>query len=92
MQGGDNDRSNVGYDDTLGEAATPEALAIAAEEYQRLLDLLDDDRLNEIAQCKLEGYRNRGNWSAVGTRLSQHRAEAAAAEIRRLMDVTGLPS
>jgi DNA-directed RNA polymerase specialized sigma24 family protein len=42
----------------LGDAATPEVLAIATEEYQRLMGLLDDDRLREIAQCKLEGYRN----------------------------------
>jgi DNA-directed RNA polymerase specialized sigma24 family protein len=38
---------------------------MAAEEYQRLMALLDDDRLREIAQCKLEGYRNK----EIGERL-----------------------
>jgi DNA-directed RNA polymerase specialized sigma24 family protein len=28
------------------------------EEYQRLMRVLDDDRLRSIAQCKLEGLRN----------------------------------
>jgi DNA-directed RNA polymerase specialized sigma24 family protein len=35
-----------------------EVLAIAAEEYQRLMRVLDDDRLRTIARCKLEGHRN----------------------------------
>lgn len=65
MQGDDNDRSPVGFDDILGDAATPEVLAIATEEYQRLMDILDDDRLREIAKCKLEGYRN----EEIGQRL-----------------------
>jgi DNA-directed RNA polymerase specialized sigma24 family protein len=33
-------------------------LAITAEEYRRLMVLLNDDRLRQIAQCKLEGYTN----------------------------------
>src|SRR5687767_12953323 len=39
------DRSSVGFDQFRGEAATPEVLAIAAEEFQRLMGLLNDDRL-----------------------------------------------
>jgi DNA-directed RNA polymerase specialized sigma24 family protein len=48
----------AGFDEILGDAATPQVLAIALEEYQRLMRVLDDDRLRTIAQCKLEGHRN----------------------------------
>ena len=65
MHGNDDDRSSVGFDQFGGEAATPEVLAIAAEEFQRLMALLDDDRLRQIAQCKLEGYTN----EEIGQRL-----------------------
>jgi DNA-directed RNA polymerase specialized sigma24 family protein len=61
----DDDRSSVGFDQFGGDAATPEVLAIAAEEFQRLMLLLDDDRLRQIAQCKLEGYTN----EEIGQRL-----------------------
>jgi DNA-directed RNA polymerase specialized sigma24 family protein len=65
MHGNDDDRSSVGFDQFGGEAPTPEVLAIAAEEFQRLMLLLDDDRLRQIAQCKLEGYTN----EEIGQRL-----------------------
>ena len=58
VHGNDVDRSSVGFDQFGGDAATPEVLAIASEEFQRLMLLLDDDRLRQIAQCKLEGYTN----------------------------------
>jgi DNA-directed RNA polymerase specialized sigma24 family protein len=54
----DGDGSGAGFDNILGDAATPEVLAIAVEEYQRLMRGLDDDRLRTIAQCKLEGHQN----------------------------------
>ena len=65
LHGNDDDRSSVGFDQFGGDAATPEVLAIAAEEFQRLMLLLDDDRLRQIAQCKLEGYTN----EEIGQRL-----------------------
>jgi DNA-directed RNA polymerase specialized sigma24 family protein len=65
VHGNDDDRSSVGFDQFGGEAATPEVLAIAAEEFQRLMVLLDDDRLRQIAECKLEGYTN----EEIGQRL-----------------------
>ena len=37
VHGNDDDRSSVGFDQFGGEAATPEVLAIAAEEFQRLM-------------------------------------------------------
>jgi hypothetical protein len=54
----DGDGWGAGFDEILGDAATPEVLAIAVEEYQRLMRVLDDDRLRTIAQCKLEGHQN----------------------------------
>jgi len=58
LKASDGDGWGVGFDEILGDAATPEVLAIAAEEYQRLMRVLDDDRLRTIAQCKLEGHQN----------------------------------
>jgi DNA-directed RNA polymerase specialized sigma24 family protein len=61
LKAGDGDgwgEGGAGFDEILGDAATPEVLAIAVEEYQRLMRVLDDDRLRTIAQCKLEGHRN----------------------------------
>jgi DNA-directed RNA polymerase specialized sigma24 family protein len=52
------DGCGMGFDQLSGDAPPPEVLAVAAEEYQRLMGILDDDRLRQIAQCKLEGYRN----------------------------------
>ena len=65
IHGNDDDRSSVGFDQFGGDAPTPEVLAIAAEEFQRLMALLDDDRLRQIAQCKLEGCTN----EEIGHRL-----------------------
>ena len=52
------DSWGAGFDEILGDAATPEVLAIAVEEYQRLMRALDDDRLRTIAERKLEGHQN----------------------------------
>jgi RNA polymerase sigma factor (sigma-70 family) len=48
----------AGFDRLSGDCPTPEILAIALEEYQRLMSLLDDDRQREIAQYRLDGYKN----------------------------------
>ena len=42
----------------VGEEPTPEFAAQVAEEYQRLLDLLDDDTLRHVAIWKMEGLTN----------------------------------
>jgi DNA-directed RNA polymerase specialized sigma24 family protein len=39
-----------------GDEPTPELAAQLAEEYQRLLEQLDDPTLQFVATCKLEGY------------------------------------
>ena len=58
LKASDGDGWGAGFDEILGDAATPEVLAIAVEEYTRLMGVLDDDRLRSIAQCKIEGLRN----------------------------------
>ena len=65
LNGNNGGPSGDAFDQFLGDAATPEVLAIAAEEYRRLMSLLDDDRLRQVAQCKLEGYTN----EEIGGRL-----------------------
>jgi DNA-directed RNA polymerase specialized sigma24 family protein len=50
--------AGAGFDQLCSEAATPEVLAMATEEYERLMRLLRDDRLRQIALGKLEGYTN----------------------------------
>jgi DNA-directed RNA polymerase specialized sigma24 family protein len=42
----------------VGEEPTPEFAAQVAEEYQRLLDLLGDDTLRQVAVWKMEGLTN----------------------------------
>jgi DNA-directed RNA polymerase specialized sigma24 family protein len=45
-----------GLDFIAGSEPTPEFAAIVAEEYQRLLDALDDDGLRQVAISRMEGY------------------------------------
>src|SRR5262245_47591737 len=42
----------------VGEEPTPEFAALVAEEYQRLLDLLGDDTLRQVAVWKMEAFTN----------------------------------
>jgi DNA-directed RNA polymerase specialized sigma24 family protein len=42
----------------MGEEPTPEFAAQVAEEYQRLLDLLGEDSLRQVAILKMEGCTN----------------------------------
>ncbi len=50
------DRNQLGLDFLAGPEPTPEFAAMVAEEYQRLLDVLDDDGLREVAVSRMEGY------------------------------------
>lgn len=47
-----------GINRVAGPEPTPEFAAVVAEGFQRLLDLLGDDQLRELALLKLEGYTN----------------------------------
>lgn len=46
----------LGLDALAGPEPSPEFAAMVAEEYQRLLDALDDDALREVAVSRMEGY------------------------------------
>lgn len=53
----------AGWDETaieqvVGEEPTPEFAAQVAEQYQRLLDLLGDESLRQVAVWKMEGLTN----------------------------------
>ena len=47
-----------GFDQLIGEDPTPDFLAMLADEYQRLMDLLPKDTLRLVALRKMEGYKN----------------------------------
>ena len=48
-----------GIEQVIGSEPTPEFAATVAEEYQRLMECLEDESLRTIAQSKLEGYTNK---------------------------------
>jgi DNA-directed RNA polymerase specialized sigma24 family protein len=47
-----------GIEDVIGREPTPDFAAQVAEEYERLLDMLGDDGLRQIAVWKMEGHTN----------------------------------
>jgi len=51
--------SAAGIERVLGREPTPQFAAEVAEECERLLDFLNDDRLREIAILKMEGYTDK---------------------------------
>lgn len=53
---GANDEASQGT--LIGAEPTPELAAQAADEYRRLLDLLGDESLRQVAIRKMEGYGN----------------------------------
>jgi RNA polymerase sigma factor (sigma-70 family) len=54
----DSDWSEAEIQQVVGDEPTPEFAAQVAEEYQRLLDLLDDETLQQVAVLKMEGHTN----------------------------------
>jgi DNA-directed RNA polymerase specialized sigma24 family protein len=48
--------SALGLEMMAGDEPTPEFAMIVAEEYERLLDALGDDRLRQVAIRRMEGY------------------------------------
>jgi RNA polymerase sigma factor (sigma-70 family) len=47
-----------GIEDVLGREPTPDFAIQVADECQRLLDALEDDKLRKLAVLKMEGYTN----------------------------------
>ncbi len=57
MQNENEEQRNEGIGNVLGSEPTPELATDVAENCQKLLDLLGDDTLKQIAVLTLEGYR-----------------------------------
>jgi RNA polymerase sigma factor (sigma-70 family) len=55
--------------EVIGREPTPEFAAMVAEEFQRLLDRLGDDRLRQVALWKMEGYTNQQISERLGCAL-----------------------
>jgi RNA polymerase sigma factor (sigma-70 family) len=70
-----------GFDQLIGDDPTPEFLAILDEEHQRLMDLLDDDRLRRIALWRLQGYTNEEIAQELG--LTRRSVERKLQQIRQ---------
>ena len=49
---------DAAIEQVVGDEPTPEFAAQVAEEYQRLLDLLGDETLRQVAVWKMEGLTN----------------------------------
>jgi DNA-directed RNA polymerase specialized sigma24 family protein len=74
FRGADGQSAPVGFDQFTSDTPTPEVLTIAAEEYRRLMALLEDDQLRQIAEWKLEGFANNNIGEKLGlTRRSIER-------------------
>jgi len=58
-----------GFELVIGNEPTPEIAASVAEEYGRLMELLDDGTQQSIARLKLEGYSNEEIAKEVGWSL-----------------------
>jgi RNA polymerase sigma factor (sigma-70 family) len=52
------DSSPVGFEQVLGREPSPEVAAAVAEEFGRLMELLDDPALRVVAYMKFEGFTN----------------------------------
>ncbi len=59
----------AGFDQIVGPQATPAFAAEVAEQFQHLLDLLDDQEQRSIVLWKLEGYTNREIAGKLGCAL-----------------------
>jgi DNA-directed RNA polymerase specialized sigma24 family protein len=56
--GPDTSEGPRGIEQVLGQEPTPEFALQVADQYERLLALLDDDQLRSVARWKVEGYTN----------------------------------
>jgi DNA-directed RNA polymerase specialized sigma24 family protein len=64
------DPSNGGIEQVVGDEPTPQLVMAMAEQCQRLLDKLGDDRLRQVAVWKMEGYTNEEIAARLGYSLA----------------------
>lgn len=84
LLGSGGDRSESAFDVLPADDATPEVLATAAEEFQRLMALLNDARLRQIAQSKLDGFSNEEIAQSLG--LTCRSIERKLQQIRKIWE------
>lgn len=63
------DANDLGMEQVLADEPTPEFLHLMDEQNQRLMDLLQDDTLKEIARRRMAGYSNEEIAEATGISL-----------------------
>ncbi|MBI5759603.1 MAG: RNA polymerase subunit sigma-70 [Planctomycetales bacterium] len=59
LGGADSFESDAGFRNLISEEPTPEFVALVAENFQRRLQVLDDEVLRSVALLKLQGYLSR---------------------------------
>ncbi|MBT6153628.1 MAG: hypothetical protein HOL01_19105 [Planctomycetaceae bacterium] len=64
------DSSGYSFEELVSQDLSCESLLIFGEEYSRLLSLLRDDRLRQIAVLKVEGYVSREIAERLGVAVS----------------------
>jgi DNA-directed RNA polymerase specialized sigma24 family protein len=74
-----------GFDQIAGNAPTPEFLAILADEHERLMNSLTDERLRRIAENKLLGCTNGEIAAQLG--ITRRSVERKLQRIRELWTV-----
>jgi DNA-directed RNA polymerase specialized sigma24 family protein len=62
-------QTDAGFDQIVGTEPTPAFAAEVAEQFQRLLSLLDDDEQRSLVLLKLEGYTNQEIAGKLGCAL-----------------------
>jgi DNA-directed RNA polymerase specialized sigma24 family protein len=85
----DERRTEALIEDVIGSEPDPQFAAQVAEEFQALLDRLEDDTLRSVACYKLEGYTN----GEIAARLqyTDRTVERKLALIRRVWEETEEP-
>ncbi len=73
LPGGEDSEEDGVLARAVGSEPTPEAAAVMAEEYRRLLDALDDETLKKVAVWRMEGYTE----DAIAARLGCARRTVA---------------
>lgn len=69
IAGGQTSAGQWGAEQVIGNDPTPELAAILAEQYERLMECLQEETLRTIAQSKLEGYTNKEIAQRLGCSL-----------------------
>jgi DNA-directed RNA polymerase specialized sigma24 family protein len=84
VRNADSPETTEGFDQMVGSEPTPEFVTLIAEEFRRLLEILDDEEQRSIAVWKMEGYTNREITAKLGCSL--RRVERTLQLIRKIWE------